>query len=85
MQERTDGRIVRFLTKHVAAEDRSLEHWFRVAIGDDEKAKEAVSRYTKSTNDVIEVIGCIPAGNLASWGLTKGEVRLVLPGEPISG
>jgi hypothetical protein len=85
MQDKTDGRVVRFLTKHVAAEDRSLEQWFLVAIGDDEKAREAVSRVTKGTDDVVEVIGRIPASNLASWGLTDGEVRLILPGEPVSG
>jgi len=29
-------------------------------------------------------VGRIPTGNLASWGITEGEVRLVLLGEPIS-
>lgn len=56
-----------------------------VAVGDDEKAKDAVSQATKATDEVIEIIGNIPATSLASWGLTDGEVRLVLPGEPISG
>ena len=83
MQEKTDGRIVRFLTKH-AADERSKEQWFLVAIGDDDKAKEAVSKVTKAGDEVIEVVGHIPASSLASWGLTDGEVRLVLPGEPIS-
>jgi hypothetical protein len=83
MQEKTDGRIVRFLTKH-AADERSMEQWFLVAIGDDDKAKEAVSKVTKAGDEVIEVVGRIPASSLASWGLTDGEVRLVLPGEPIS-
>jgi hypothetical protein len=32
----------------------------------------------------VEVIGTIPATRLASLGLTVGEVRLVLPGEPIN-
>jgi hypothetical protein len=30
-------------------------------------------------------VGHIPATTLASWGMTDGEVRLVLPGEPIGG
>jgi hypothetical protein len=81
MQEKTDGRVVRFLTKHVAAEGRSLEQWFLVAIGDDQTPRR---RYQRSTDDVVEVVGRIPASNLASWGLTDGEVRLVIPGEPIS-
>jgi hypothetical protein len=38
MQQKTDGRVVRLLTKHVSTEDRSLEQWFLVAIGDDDKA-----------------------------------------------
>ena len=55
-----------------------------VAIGDDDKAKGAVSKVLKAGEDVVEVVGRIPASNLASWGLTEGEVHLVLPGEPIS-
>lgn len=77
MQQKTDGRVVRFLTKRHAAEEPGLEQYFLVAIGDDEKAKDVVSKST--------IIGNIPATSLASWGLTDGEVRLVLPGEPISG
>jgi hypothetical protein len=84
MQQKTEGRVVRLLTKHVAAEDQSLEQWFLVAIGDDEKAKDAVAKTAKGAEEVIEIIGNIPAANLASWGLTDGEVRLVLPGEPIN-
>ena len=84
MQQKTDGRVVRLLTKHLAAEDQSLEQWFLVAIADNEKAKEAVARTAKGADEVIEIVGNIPANNLASWGLTDGEVRLVLPGEPIS-
>jgi hypothetical protein len=38
-----------------------------------------------ATDEVVEVIGHIPAAILATWGMTEGEVRLVLPGEPISG
>ena len=85
MQQKTDGRMVRLLTKHNAAEDPTIEQWFLVAIGDDAKAKEAVSSATHGNDAVIEVIGTIPAKSLADWGLTDGEVRLVLPGEPISG
>jgi hypothetical protein len=84
MQQKTDGRVVRLLTKHLAAEDRSLEQWFLVAIADDEKAKNAVAKTAKGADEVIEIVGNIPAANLASWGLTDGEVRLVLPGEPIT-
>jgi hypothetical protein len=84
MQQKTDGRVVRLLTKHLAAEDQSLEQWFLVAIADNEKAKEAVAKTAKAADDVIEIVGNIPDNNLASWGLTDGEVRLVLPGEPIS-
>jgi len=82
MQERTEGRIVRFFTKHAA--DEPVEQWFLVAVGDDDKAKGAVSKVTKAGEEVVEVVGRIPASNLASWGLSDGEVRLVLPGEPIS-
>jgi len=28
MQQKTDGRVVRLLTKHLGAEDRALEQWF---------------------------------------------------------
>ena len=84
MQQKTDGRVVRLLTKHLAAEDQSLEQWFLVAIADNEKAKEAVAKTAKGADEVIEIVGNIPANTLASWGLTDGEVRLVLPGEPIS-
>ena len=83
MQQKTDGRVVRLLSKHLAAEDRAVEQWFLVAIGDDEKAKEMISRTARGGNDIVEVIGNIPATRLADWGLTDGEVRLVLPGEPL--
>jgi hypothetical protein len=84
MQQKTDGRVVRLLTKHLAAEDPALEQWFLVAIADDEKAKDAVAKTAKGADEVIEVVGNIPATSLASWGLTDGEVRLILPGEPIN-
>jgi hypothetical protein len=83
MQQKTDGRVVRLLTKHLGAEDGALEQWFLVAVGDDEKAKDAVAKATNASEQV-EVVGHIPAATLAAWGLTEGEVRLVLPGEPIS-
>jgi hypothetical protein len=85
MKQGTDGRVVRFLTKHHAAEELSLEQWFLVAIDDDERARDAVSKTTKATDEVIEVVGRIPASSVAEWGLTEGEVRLVLPGEPLGG
>jgi hypothetical protein len=84
MKQKTDGRVVRLLTKHLAAEDRSVEQWFLVAVADDEKAKDAVALTLKGADGVIEVVGTIPAKSLATWGLTDGEVRLVLPGEPIN-
>ena len=85
MKQKTDGRVVHSLTKHVSAEDRSLEHWFLVAVGDDDKAKDAVTKAINVSEQFIEIVGQIPATTLASWGMTEGEVRLVLPGEPIGG
>jgi hypothetical protein len=76
---------VRLLTKYVGAEGRPIEQWFLVAIGDDDKATCAVAKSANAADAVFEVIGHIPAATLASWGMTEGEVRLVLPGEPISG
>jgi hypothetical protein len=55
-----------------------------VAIGDDEKTREMISRTAKGGNEIVEVIGNIPASRLASWGLTDGDIRVVLPGEPIT-
>ena len=49
MQERTEGRIVRFFKKH-AADEPFVEQWFLVAVGDDDKAKGAVSKITKAGN-----------------------------------
>jgi hypothetical protein len=85
MQQKTDGRVVRLLSKHLSAEDQSLEQWFLVAVGDDDKAKEAVAKVANATDEVIEIVGHIPATTLAGWAMTEGDVRLVLPGEPISG
>ena len=84
MQQKTDGRVVRLLTKHASVEDRSIEEWFLV-IGDDDKATDAVARSANAADAVVEVVGHIPAATLASWGMTEGEVRLVLPGEQIAG
>ena len=77
--------MVRFLTKHHVAEELSLEQWFLVAIDDDERARDAVSKTTKATDEVIEVVRRIPASSVAGWGLTEGQVRLVPPGEPLGG
>ena len=85
MQQKTDGRVVRVLTKHVSAEDQALEQWFLVAVGDDDKATDAVAKSANAADAVFEIVGHIPAATLAGWGMTDGEVRLVLPGEPISG
>ena len=85
MEQKTDGRVVRLLTKHSSAEERSLEQRFLVAIGDEDKAKDAVSKAAKASDLVVEIIGHIPATTLAGWGMTDGEIRLVLPGEPVSG
>jgi hypothetical protein len=85
MQQKTDGRVVRLFTKYVGAAGRSIEQWFLVAIGDDDKATGAVAKSAAAADAVVEVVGHIPATTLARWGMTDGEVRLVLPGEPISG
>jgi len=85
MQQKTDGRVVRLLTKHVSAEDQALEQWFLVAVGDDARAKDAVAKSANASDAITEIVGHIPATTLAGWGMTDGEVRLVLPGEPISG
>jgi hypothetical protein len=85
MQQKTDGRVVRLLTKYVGAEGRPIEQWFLVAIGDDDKATGAVAKSANAADAVFEVIGHIPAATLANWVMTEGEVRFVLPGEPISG
>ncbi len=83
MKQKTDGRVVRLLTKHLGAEDR--ETVVVVAIGDDDKARDAVARSANAPEAVVELVGHIPATTLACWGMTDGEVRLVLPGEPIGG
>ena len=84
MQQKTDGRVVRLLTKHVSAEDQTVEQWFLIAVGGDNRAKDAVAKSANASDAVVEIVGHIPATTLASWGMTDGEVRLVLPGEPIN-
>jgi hypothetical protein len=81
MQQKTEGRVVRLLTKHASAEDQALEQWFLIAVGDDDRAKDAVVKSANAPEAVVEIVG----HTLAGWGMTEGEVRLVLPGEPISG
>jgi hypothetical protein len=49
MQQKTDGRVVRSLTRHLSAEDRSVEQWFLVAVGDDDKAKRCRDESDKCT------------------------------------
>jgi hypothetical protein len=65
MQQKTDGRVVRLSTKHLAAEDQSLEQWFLVAIADDEKAKDAVAKTAKGTDEVIESSEPSPVGHVS--------------------
>jgi hypothetical protein len=43
-----------------------------------------VAKSANASEEVVEIIGHIPAATLAGWGMTEGEVRLILPGE-ISG
>jgi hypothetical protein len=79
------GEWCGLFTKHLSAEHHSLEQWFVVAIGDDDKAKDAVAKSANASEEVVEIVGHIPAATLAGWGMTEGEVQLILPGEPISG
>ena len=76
------GRIVRLLTKHEAG-DRYIEQWFLVGVDDDEKALNALSKHTRSEEQVVEVAGIITTALASRWNLRAAEVRLVLPGEPI--
>jgi hypothetical protein len=46
-------RVLRLLTKHVSAEDQALEQWFLVAIGDDDKATNAVAKSANAANASI--------------------------------
>ena len=59
-----------------------MEQWFLVALADDESAKVSVAK-TAMADALVEVVGRIPAATLDGWGMTEGDVRLVLPGEPI--
>jgi hypothetical protein len=76
------GRIVRFLTKHELGSP-SVEQWFLVGIDDDQRAIDAVSMRRRSEDEIVEVVGLITPALASQWGLSAGEVRLVLPGEPI--
>jgi hypothetical protein len=60
-----------------------LEQWYLVAIDDDERAKKAVMKTTRATDEIVEVVGRVPASSVVNLGLTEGQVRLVLPGEPL--
>ena len=61
------------MSKRHAAEEPGIEQWFLVAIGDDAKAKEAISSAAHGTDDLVEVVGTIPATSLASLGLTEAK------------
>ena len=60
MQQKTDGRVVRLLTKHVSAEDQALEQWFLVAVGDDDKAKDAVTKATMHQSKLLRSSDTFP-------------------------
>ena len=81
-QPKVTGRVVRFLTKHEIS-SRPVEQWFLVGIDDDQKAMEVVSKRERLEDEVVEVAGVITPALASQWGLKVGEVRLVLPGEPI--
>jgi hypothetical protein len=81
-QLKVTGRVVRFSMKHELSE-RSLEQWFLVGIDDDQKAMDVVCKRERLEDEVIEVVGVITPELASQWGLRQGEVRLVLPGEPI--
>ena len=72
--------VVRLLTKHLDAEDRSLEQWFLVALGDDDKAKDAVAKATMASEEFVEIRRTHPCNYTRPLGMTEGDVRLVLPG-----
>jgi len=46
MKQKTDGRVVRLLAKHLGEGSRR-EQWFLVAIGDDDKARDAVREVSR--------------------------------------
>ena len=76
------GRVVRFLTKHQGVQP--VEQWFLVGIDDDQKAMEAVSKRERTEGEVVEIAGYITSALSSQCSLSAGEVRLVLPGEPIT-
>ena len=73
MQQKTDGRVVRLLTKYVGAEGRPIEQWFLVAIGDDDKATGAVAKSANAVDAVFEVIGHIPRRHPRQLGHDGGR------------
>ena len=75
------GRVVRFLTTH-QVDYPTVEQWFLVGIDDDQKAIEAVSG-DRSAGEIVEIVGHITPTIAAQWNLRPGDIRLVLPGEPI--
>jgi len=68
MQQKTDGRVVRLFTKYVSAEGRSIEQWFLVAIGEDDKATDAVAKSANAADAVFEVVGHITAATSRQLG-----------------
>lgn len=76
------GRVVRFMIKR-SGPPNPLEQWFIVGIDDDQKAMEAVSAGQDATDEIVEIIGYITPANSSKWKLRDGEVRLILPGEPV--
>ena len=73
MQQKTDGRVVRLLTKYVGAEGRPIEQWFLVAIGDDDKATGAVAKSANAADAVFEVVGHITAATSRQLGHDGGR------------
>lgn len=60
MQQKTDGRVVRLLTKHVGAEDQALEQWFLVAVGNDDRAKDAVTKRQMHQSELLRSSDTFP-------------------------
>src|SRR5262249_23225886 len=62
------------LTKHASAGDRSIEQWFLVAIGDDDKAAEAVAKSANAADAVVEIVGH-RSGHARSLRNQRGDRR----------
>src|SRR4029079_12873963 len=54
--------------KYVSAEGRSIEQWFLVAIGEDDKATDAVAKSANAADAVFEVVGHITAATSRQLG-----------------